>query len=519
MITLNNIVKALNNFADNHYMLNSFSHGNVEEMDLDKIPDYPLMHVIYTGSEYEDKQKDYNFEVYLVEAPIGDDSDTDKQVYQLEAVSDMEQIAEDLITDIRAGFNIFTEGFDFDEEAATISPIEEESTNVLSGVVLTISVSVPYLNDHCAVPLIGVLPTDPDCGGGGEDVEYNNSDSSFSVTIPGGTTYIASDITLKEVDDSFTTFPSNIDVECSWFSITIKTKEGDVLGTIDTFPDSATFEVTLRDSSVENSDGSYSEVVDYDTDLILPDITVTDSDGTTSSVPSVTNVVCTPGVTATENPYLVSIRRPTYTDGAGDYATLFTAGYFGVYKPTGAIQPMRLGANDYLLNAATPNVFGTTARYTSTDGTASDTGTARFSSYGTGVSGLVIDHYTWILWKNTPEAGTNNWNDAQAKIDALNTAALGGYSSGWIRPTREMYTVSAMPDSNEEIHTSPNLIIDSGSRRYLACESLDNAGTNFGFFVFFTGTETYQTKTTTAGSQSFTVAARVMTLAELEALV
>jgi len=141
MITLNNIMTELERFATNHFMVKSFSHGNVEEMDLKKIPEYPIMHTIYTGSDYgTDKQKDYNFEIYLIEAPIGDTADTDKQTYQLETISDMEQIAEDLITDIRAGFNIFTDDFGFDEETASITPLEEESTNVLSGVVLSITI-------------------------------------------------------------------------------------------------------------------------------------------------------------------------------------------------------------------------------------------------------------------------------------------------------------------------------------------------------------------------------------------
>ena len=52
----------------------------------------------------------------------------------------------------------------------------------------------------------------------------------------------------------------------------------------------------VDDSTVENSDASYSAAVVAEGSLVLPNITVTDSDGTTSSVPSVQNVVCTPQV-------------------------------------------------------------------------------------------------------------------------------------------------------------------------------------------------------------------------------
>ena len=50
----------------------------------------------------------------------------------------------------------------------------------------------------------------------------------------------------------------------------------------------------VDDSTVENSDASYSASVVAEGSLVLPNITVTDSDGTTSSVPSVQDIVCTP---------------------------------------------------------------------------------------------------------------------------------------------------------------------------------------------------------------------------------
>ncbi len=290
MITYNNILTALQNFGTNHFMLNSFSHGNVEEIDLAKIPEYPLMHVIYTGSEYNtDKQKEYGFEIYFVEAPIGDDADTDKQVYQREAISDMEQIAEDLITDVRVGFNIFTEGFDFDEEAATVTPIEEESTNVLSGVALSISISVPYLNDYCATPLTGVTPTEDPCDGG-ENVIYKNSDNSFTVTIPGGTTYTAADINVTEADGSTSTSPTNVDVACAFPNLTLQNTATDSIGSVTSYPAGGV--VVVQDANVINSDASADIPVPSGETTVIPNITLTEVDGTATSALSLVNLVC-----------------------------------------------------------------------------------------------------------------------------------------------------------------------------------------------------------------------------------
>jgi hypothetical protein len=140
----------------------------------------------------------------------------------------------------------------------------------------------------------------------------------------------------------------------------------------------------------------------------------------------------------------------------------------------------RLGADNFTL--ASSNVFGNTSRYTSTDGTPSDAGTARFSSYGTGVSNVVIDHYYYIMWYNTPMGSSSTtWNNSQAEVDSLNSSSFASRTN-WIVPTRDMLSLSACPNNNETIHTSPNLIEDTGTRRYITCERLPYI--NQGYQVF-----------------------------------
>ncbi len=50
MVTYNNIIDYFQAFADNHFFIRTFSHGNVEEVDLEKYSNYPLMPVFYTVS-------------------------------------------------------------------------------------------------------------------------------------------------------------------------------------------------------------------------------------------------------------------------------------------------------------------------------------------------------------------------------------------------------------------------------------------------------------------------------------
>ena len=93
MITYNNLVAAFEAFVANHKMLTTFTHGDPTEVDIEKIESYPLMHLVYTGSSYDTNTKRYSVELYLLDVP-GDDSD--EAAHEREAVSDAEQLAEDI---------------------------------------------------------------------------------------------------------------------------------------------------------------------------------------------------------------------------------------------------------------------------------------------------------------------------------------------------------------------------------------------------------------------------------------
>ena len=290
MITYNNIITALNNFADNHFFIKAFSHGDADEMLLKKYQNFPLMHVLYTGSSYDGGQKNYSFEIYLVDLP---DDMEQKSNYQKEVVSDAEQCAEDLLADLSNGFNIFDETFLFDTESASIAPVIEETSSVISGVVLSITISVPYQHDSCNAPLTGVTPPTPAVC---LPADVENSDTTYSTQVNSGATLVLPDINVTEVDGTVGTSPSVIDVICVWASIAIKNSEDTTLATLATFPVGA--------------------------ETVLPDITVTDSDGTPSAYPSGKNYVCTPAVSPSGILYaqITPTQRTSYQTGDTGWA-------------------------------------------------------------------------------------------------------------------------------------------------------------------------------------------------------
>ncbi len=563
MVTYNNIVEYFRLFASNHFFIQSFSHGNIEEADLAKYNNYPIMHVNYTGSTYDEVQN-YSFEVYVLGLPP---DKLDKISFQTEVISDSKQCLEDLISDIKIGENIFTLNEGFDLVSASMTPLEEETKNVLSGMVLDLTFQVPFTYDTCDAPLTGVIPTPSgDC----LPVRVVNSTLSYDVQVAAGSTLNLSDNTVTDVDGTTRDVAAQTDVTCAWTTLFAVNSNEDILATIASFPASLRIlinDITLTqvDGSdepqpsgvdlvcawttfrIRNTDQTFIKIVNqFPTGAIieLEDITLTEVDGTTRTEPSVIDLTCqwkdvviknqdgdtlgtiesyptggefevTTSAAATAYPSIITHRVPTYTTGnAGDYPTLFAAGYFDILFPTVAIQMVQLGADNFTL--ASNNRFGNTSRYTATDGTPSDTGTARFSSYGSGVSNIVIDHYRGVMWYNI-ELGSSStrWDNAQSEINTINAASLGGFTD-WIRGTRDLITISGMPDNNQDSYVSPNMFISDTStalRRYMTCELAAYSG--LGFFVASNGGEASQSTTTTASGQNRVVACRLMTLTEL----
>ena len=509
MITFNNIVTAFQTFTTNHFFLKTFSFGNTEEMDLPKYNDYPLLHLNYTGADYDEGTKTYNFEIFVLDLPS---DKLDKVSYQREVISDSEQCVEDLLADVLNGGNIFTFADQYEVTSASVTPLEEETKNVLAGVLLTLAIEVPYQYDSCDAPLVGVTPTPAgDC----PVAVVQNKDLTYEVNVASGATLVLPNISVTEVNGDTTNVPAQTDVTCAWTTLFVINSNDDILKTVGSYP--ITNRVALTDvaiTEVNNTDTQVPAGDDYTCQWF--DVTVKDQDdntlGTITGYPSGGEFEVTiPTVTA--YPQSIYHRKPSYSSiSTGDYADLYANGTFDIWMPSVGVQMVQLGSDNYTL--AANNRFGNTSRYTSTDGTASDTGTARFSSYGSGTSGVVRDNYLGIMWYNVPLGDSNtNWNSSQGEIDSLNTSSFAGFTD-WIVPTRDMYSLSASPDNNEAIHTSPNLIIDSGTRRYMTCERIPYL--NQGYFIFFSnGGETTQSLTGKASGKNRVLAARIMTLSEL----
>ena len=156
MITFNNIVNRFEKFVEEHHFLRSFTHGSPSGVDLDKFELYPTLHLVYTGANYDATSKEYSFEVYILDLPPDKANKVDNQQ---QLVSNAEQAAEDILADLRNGGNVFDFGHLYTLTSANTTPLEETTSNSLSGVLLTISIEVGFEYDSCNAPLSGVTPS------------------------------------------------------------------------------------------------------------------------------------------------------------------------------------------------------------------------------------------------------------------------------------------------------------------------------------------------------------------------
>jgi hypothetical protein len=191
------LIERLRQFADGHYIIQKFYHGQIDAADLDKEPRYPMMHVLPVDIRASEGTLDYALEIRF--ADIGRDKEI-KTDYQKEIISDMSRLALSLISEIENGQVLFGEDAEIVDKQATIIPFIEEFTHVLTGVQLNVTIRLPYNWSACDIPAdySPNITDNPDTGSGiltkigvyndGDFVGYTSFldfSDDFNVTVNG----------------------------------------------------------------------------------------------------------------------------------------------------------------------------------------------------------------------------------------------------------------------------------------------------------------------------------------------
>jgi hypothetical protein len=156
-ISYNVVIERFKVFADGHFLIKRFSHGQVDQTDLDKDQLFPWMHVAPVEVRAATGARVYTFDVIFADIPRDKEDKTD---YQKESISDCIRLAEDLLSEIQNGRTVFGDIVEVEGES-TLTPFIEEWTHTLSGCTLALTISVP--NDYNACD----IPADWAIGGGG----------------------------------------------------------------------------------------------------------------------------------------------------------------------------------------------------------------------------------------------------------------------------------------------------------------------------------------------------------------
>jgi hypothetical protein len=143
----NALIDRFKAFASGHFILKTFSHGQIDTADLEKFTEYPFMHVVPSNVTYAKGTKTFSFQIVLADLPRDKD---DKVEFQREVLSDLQRIAEDLVSEITNHRVLF--GDLITVQNVSLEPFLEEFHNTLTGWTISLELLVPYYWDACSIP-------------------------------------------------------------------------------------------------------------------------------------------------------------------------------------------------------------------------------------------------------------------------------------------------------------------------------------------------------------------------------
>jgi hypothetical protein len=345
-MTYNNMVEMFRRFTDNHYFLKTFVHGEQPEMTNEKFEEYPLLFLLYTGSQYAEGTETLNFEVYILDLPLNKETRLENQT---EVVSDCKQVAEDILADIELGGNIFVFPDFVNVVNASILPAIDTTTNLLSGVILSLGIDIPWTKDSCNAPITGVTPSTF-----AQDI-VNTNGVIFRQLTYFQPVVTLTDIEVEDVVDIFGTFPQPtrivvtgstidsvvvdplsgemiIDTDCGFQPIAVKSTDDVItLTTISSYPIGGV--VNTGDQRIRQQDNTQVAQLPYRNTVKVTNADIL-SAATVSGVTEIT-VVLPPPPAPSGIAYkaVAPMTMLPLTTGVNDSRALFISGWYDRVNP------------------------------------------------------------------------------------------------------------------------------------------------------------------------------------------
>jgi hypothetical protein len=167
MITYKNFIDDFKTIATNHFLINSFHSGMLDEVDINKLDqsDFPILYVEPSNTNIDKGVMTYTFTVFTMNL-IKEDLTNREGVW-----SEMLQIMQDVIAEFRQNLAVQTSGGDSGKKYSYIPnevvlnlPINAEPftvrfSNMLTGWSATFTMQVNNPNSLCNAP---IEPSDED---------------------------------------------------------------------------------------------------------------------------------------------------------------------------------------------------------------------------------------------------------------------------------------------------------------------------------------------------------------------
>lgn len=157
MITYNGIIEYFKEVANKHLQISSFSFGDIDDADLDKIEEYPLLHVGVTGANIDERVISYDINIMVIE--IVDDKN-DRKENEKYALSNTLLILQDLQTEFLKGSSIVTPETKLTGNSLSCSTITGNYNNRVVGWSTLMTIEGANESVACGIPYLPIMTWD-----------------------------------------------------------------------------------------------------------------------------------------------------------------------------------------------------------------------------------------------------------------------------------------------------------------------------------------------------------------------